>query len=113
MSPITTHVLDTMRGRPASDVPVILETRRDAAWRQVGHGRTDADGRLRTLLPEGDPAPPGIYRLTFDTAAYFAAADLQSFYPRVVIEFIVVSGETHYHVPLLLSPFGYTTYRGT
>lgn len=113
MSPITTHVLDTTLGRPAGDVPVTLEVQRDGAWQQTGHGVTDADGRLRTLLADDRPLRGGVYRLTFDTAAYFEQVGVQAFYPRVRVEFTVAAGESHCHVPLLLSPFGYTTYRGT
>lgn len=112
MDGITTHVLDTARGLPAAGVPVTLEQMDPSdAWRTVGTGRTDADGRLRTLLTE--PPLAGTYRLTFDTAAYFAASGTTGFYPTVVVTFVVAEGEDHYHVPLLLSPFGYSTYRGT
>jgi 5-hydroxyisourate hydrolase len=113
MSPITTHVLDTTLGRPAADVPVTLDVQRDGAWQQAGHGVTDTDGRLRTLLHADGPLSEGVYRLTFDTAAYFERVGIQPFYPRVLVEFTVADGASHYHVPLLLSPFGYTTYRGT
>ena len=113
MSAITTHVLDTMRGRPASGLPVRLEAHHQGAWRQLGHGATDADGRVRTLLPDTAPLGAGAYRLVFDTASYFAPLGIRTFYPRVTIEFAVEAGEAHYHVPLLLSPFAYTTYRGS
>ena len=113
MSPITTHVLDTTLGRPAGAVPVTLEVQRDGGWQTAGQGVTDADGRLRTLLDDVRPLGGGVYRLTFDTAAYFERVGLQAFYPRVLVEFTVAAGESHYHVPLLLSPFGYTTYRGS
>lgn len=113
MSPITTHVLDTTLGRPAGAVPVTLDVWRDGAWQTAGHGVTDADGRLRTLLAADRPLGGGVYRLTFDTAAYFGQVGIEAFYPRVRVEFTVAAGEAHYHVPLLLSPFGYTTYRGT
>jgi 5-hydroxyisourate hydrolase len=109
---ITTHVLDTAVGRPARGVPIQLEVRDGADWDPVGSGSTDADGRLRTLMPEG-PAPVGHYRLRFDTAAYFAQHDIAGFFPSVEIQFIVRAGEGHHHVPLLLSPFGYSTYRGS
>jgi 5-hydroxyisourate hydrolase len=111
---ITTHVLDTAKGRPAADVGVILEQAAAANdWRVLGSGRTDADGRLRTLWPEATPFVPGVYRLVFDTGSYFAAAGIAAFYPLVVIVFATAAGETHYHVPLLLNPYGYTTYRGS
>jgi 5-hydroxyisourate hydrolase len=111
---ITTHVLDTAKGRPAADVGVILEQAADANhWHRLGSGRTDADGRLKSLWPEATPFGPGVYRLVFDTGSYFAAAGVATFYPQIVIVFAAAAGETHYHVPLLLSPYGYTTYRGS
>ncbi len=109
---ITTHVLDTAEGRPARDVPIRLDRHDGDEWREVGAGATDLDGRLRTLTPEG-PVAPGRYRLAFDTAAYFAARDVDGFFPVVEIQFTIVDGTAHYHVPLLLSPFGYSTYRGS
>jgi 5-hydroxyisourate hydrolase len=116
-SPITTHVLDTARGRPAAGVPITLAVQESAAgaatFRPLGHGHTDGDGRLRTLLPAEPPLQPGTYRLTFDTAAYFRAQGLTSFYPEVTVVFQVVAAGEHYHVPLLLSPYGYSTYRGS
>jgi 5-hydroxyisourate hydrolase len=113
MSAITTHVLDTSRGRPAAGVAVALERSTAAgAWETVGRGETDADGRLRTLMPEAGSAPPGRYRLRFETGAYFDAQNLRSFYPHVEVTFDIAD-EAHHHVPLLLSPFGYTTYRGS
>ena len=108
MSAITTHVLDTSRGRPAAGVPVLLERAVDAGWEPAGRGTTDADGRARDLLSSAPQE--GRYRLTFDTGAYFGAA---SFYPEVSVTFVVGPGEEHYHLPLLLSPFGYSTYRGS
>ena len=81
-------------------------------WHAVGRGETDADGRLSTLMRAGD-ASPGVYRLTFETSKYFEALRVRAFYPRVVVEFAVAAGQGHYHVPLLLSPFGYSTYRGS
>jgi 5-hydroxyisourate hydrolase len=109
---ITTHVLDTARGRPAAGVPVVLERATDDAWELVGEGATDADGRLRDLMPAGAPVADGRYRLTFDTGAYFRTSGETGFYPEVAVVFTVVGGE-HHHVPLLLSPFGYSTYRGS
>jgi 5-hydroxyisourate hydrolase len=114
MSGITTHVLDTARGRPAQGVPVTLETRvAPDVWRPLGRGSTDADGRLRDLLPPGHVLAEGSYRLTFDTASYFAAQGTEGFYPEVSITFVVRDAGAHYHVPLLLNPYGYTTYRGS
>jgi len=114
MSLITTHVLDTALGRPAAGVAVVLDRRAaNGQWAEVGRGHTDADGRLKTLCPDHDPPPPGVYRLTFDTERYFATLDVAAFYPEVIVVFETLPGQTHYHVPLLLGPFGFTTYRGT
>ena len=111
---ITTHVLDTARGRPAGGIGVRLEVRDSSGrWHPVGEGDTDADGRLRTLTPAGHPLGAGNYRLIFDVESYFRGQGVSSFYSSVTVEFIASAGEEHYHVPLLLSPFGYTTYRGT
>ncbi len=113
MSAITTHVLDTTRGQPARDIKITLELESAQGWQTLGQGATDADGRLRSLLPAEFKLAPGVYRLTFDTGAYFAAQQLESFYPRVTISFVVRDAGAHYHVPLLLSPYGYSTYRGS
>jgi 5-hydroxyisourate hydrolase len=114
MSAITTHVLDTALGRPAAGVRVVLERQDpDASWHLIGRGETDADGRLRTLMPDAGSAPPGTYRLTFDVGSYFDGQGVASFYPNVIVSFDVPDGEAHHHVPLLVSPFGYTTYRGS
>jgi len=108
---ITTHVLDTSIGRPAAGVAVTLERRDGAAWTSVGAASTDADGRVPAF---GGGAPrPGHYRLTFAVAAYFKARGVTSFYPEVAVVFDVQAESQHYHVPLLLSPFGYSTYRGS
>lgn len=109
---ITTHILDTALGRPARAVPTWLDVLDGETWREVGNGLTDDDGRLRTLTPPG-PVAPGRYRIGFDTGAYFAAQGLTGFFPVVEIQFVVLDGTAHYHVPLLLSPFGYSTYRGS
>lgn len=108
MSGITTHVLDTARGKPAAKVSVRLELRNgDGSWRVIGRGATDDDGRLRTLT--GPDIEAGTYRITFDTKSY----DANGFFPEVAIAFVVIDPSEHYHVPLLLSPFGYSTYRGS
>jgi 5-hydroxyisourate hydrolase len=115
MSAITTHVLDTSRGRPAGGVLVVLEvaTSDGAGHRELGRGQTDPDGRLRTLLAPGAPFERGTYRLTFHTGAYFAANAVEGFYPEVRIDFEVRDPTQHFHVPLLLNPYGYATYRGS
>lgn len=112
MSEITTHVLDTSLGCPAAGVSVTLEAREGATgWKQLGRGATDANGRLRNLAPRALPA--GTYRLTFDTRAYFESRQAASFYPEVAIVFEVHDASAKYHVPLLISPYGYSTYRGS
>jgi len=108
---ITTHVLDTSLGKPAPAVPVILERQMQGGeWRVIGRGETDADGRLKSLASEIEP---GIYRLTFDTGMYFRERHIENFYPEATIVFEVRDAAQHYHVPLLLSPYGYSTYRGS
>jgi 5-hydroxyisourate hydrolase len=112
MSEITTHVLDTSLGLPAAGVPVTLDAREaTGAWKQVGRGATDGDGRLSNLAPHS--LAPGTYRLTFDTSAYFKSRQVASFYPEVAIVFEVRDAAAKYHVPLLISPYGYSTYRGS
>ena len=111
---LSTHVLDTAAGVPARGVGVTLEQiTADGAAAFVGRGTTDADGRVRDLLAPGEVLAAGIYRLRFDTGAYFAASGRETLYPEVAVLFRVSEGIGHYHVPLLLSPFGYTTYRGS
>jgi 5-hydroxyisourate hydrolase len=113
MSGITTHVLDTALGRPAAGVPVTLEAKGGEGWRVVGRGATDADGRLRELLPPDFTLSEGDYRLTFGAGVYFETVGREGFYTEVVVSFVVRDAAAHYHVPLLLSPYGYSTYRGS
>jgi 5-hydroxyisourate hydrolase len=114
MSAITTHVLDTARGRPAADLEIHLERRSpEGSWGLIGRGATDNDGRLRTLLDDGETLLPGFYRITFDTGGYFAQLGVEGFYPEVSVVFEIRDAGQHYHVPLLLSPYGYSTYRGS
>jgi 5-hydroxyisourate hydrolase len=110
VSAVTTHVLDTALGAPARGVPVVLSRRDGDAWIEVATGTTDPDGRIGDLTPEH--VPHGRYRLVFDTAAYFTATLQPAFFPEVHVVFEVADG-SHHHVPLLLSPFGYSTYRGS
>lgn len=112
-SPITTHVLDVARGKPAAGISVMLEVQENDQWRELATGRTDADGRVANLLPAGTTLPAGVYRLTFDTSSYQSSQNTEGFYPYVPVIFEVKDGAQHYHVPLLLSPFGYSTYRGS
>ena len=114
MSGITTHVLDTARGVPAAGVPVLLEMQDGVnTWRPIGRGATDPNGRITSLMAEGESLQVGVYRLVFNTVQYFDALGVATFYPRVIVEFETSAGEAHYHVPLLISPFGYSTYRGS
>jgi 5-hydroxyisourate hydrolase len=109
---ISTHILDTTIGKPASGVRVTLEAQSASGWYQLGEGTTDADGRVKALL--GDSPARGTYRLTFHVAPYFAAQSVAAFYPEVSVTFLVPEGgQPHYHVPLLLNPFGFSTYRGS
>ena len=112
MSGLSTHVLDTSIGRPAAGIPVRLDVREGSEWRVVGEGVTDADGRLRTLLGS-ESLRVAVYRLTFDTRAYFQTANREGFFPEASIVFEIRDAAQHYHVPLLLSPYGYSTYRGS
>jgi 5-hydroxyisourate hydrolase len=115
VSRVTTHVLDIAIGCAAEGVPVALE-RADPngpGWELVGRGTTDADGRLADLVPNGRRLAGGRYRLTFDTGAYFTRTGRQAFFPEVAVVFAIAEGEDHEHVPLLLSPYGYSTYRGS
>jgi 5-hydroxyisourate hydrolase len=113
MSGITTHVLDTAKGRPGSGIKVILEFHNEGAWEEIASGQTNFDGRLTDLLTAAYHLTAGTYRLTFDTQSYYAANDEAGFYPHVTVSFEVKDPTQHYHVPLLLSPFGYSTYRGS
>jgi 5-hydroxyisourate hydrolase len=114
MSAITTHVLDTSRGQPAGGVAVRLDLEAaDGNWKEIGAGLTDTDGRAKDLLPSGFALHGGVYRLVFDTESYFAAQGVECFYREIAITFTIRDPAQHYHVPLLLSPFGYSTYRGT
>ena len=109
-SPITTHVLDTGHGKPAAGIEVMLY---DEAQHLLGQSKTDDDGRIVSGLISADEYQPGVYRLRFLTGDYFKRMGQESFYPEVVITFEVAAGQEHYHVPLLLARFGYSTYRGS
>jgi len=109
MSGITTHVLDTALGKPAVGIGVRLEKFEEDSWLLLAESATDADGRCRNLASE---ASPGLYRLTFSTGAYFRDQRRSSIYPEINIAF-ECSGESHFHIPLLLSDNSYTTYRGS
>jgi 5-hydroxyisourate hydrolase len=109
---ITTHVLDTSRGKPAAGVRISFDKRDGTSWSNVGTGETDLDGRAKNLVPAHHRLGPGVYRLTFDTGEYAKAIGGHTFFPEVSIVF-EINDTSHHHVPLLLSPFGYSTYRGS
>ncbi|MFI5371578.1 MAG: hydroxyisourate hydrolase [Candidatus Eisenbacteria bacterium] len=113
MSAISTHVLDIARGRPAAGIAVRLEREGGAGWSTIAERVTDSDGRVRDLLPSDTPVTPGRYRLVFDTGRYLAATASRVFYPEIAVAFEIHDGAEHHHVPLLLSPYGYSTYRGS
>jgi len=110
---ISTHILDTELGRPATDVAVSLARLMDRAWIAVNESATDADGRCKYLLPEGEALQAGVYRVHFATASYYASKGLKGLYPYVEVVFEITDGGQHYHIPLLLTANGYTTYRGS
>ena len=110
---ISTHVLDLAAGRPAAGVAIRLDHHDGSRWLPIGDGKTNNDGRLLTLVAAAMPLPAGKYRLLFDIGAYFASRQIDTFYPRAVIEFLAADQAAHYHVPLLVSPYGYSTYRGS
>lgn len=112
MSQITTHILDTSLGRPAEGVQVLLSERSRAGWVKIGSGVTDKDGRISDLLEEDILLKPSQYQISFITEPYFRDQNIQSFFPEVSIIFETFD-QSHYHVPLLLNPFGYSTYRGS
>lgn len=132
MSTLSTHALDTATGRPAAGLNLMLEQQPDAErwkaycqqrlqgqlaekpeWIALAKGVTNADGRCPDLLPAGSVLSPGVYRMDFDTASYFAQQGQTGFYPLVQVIFEISASDEHYHVPLLLSPYGFSTYRGS
>ncbi len=112
MSQLTTHVLDTSIGKPGKDITIRLMEKTNDNWQTIVQGVTNADGRISDLLPAEKKLAPGNYKLIFETGNYYTAQNLQSFYPEVEIQFTVFD-DAHYHVPLLINPFGYSTYRGS
>ena len=113
VSPITTHILDTAKGCPAAGVPISIEIERNGSFTKLGEGVTNADGRVTDLLPHDKPLEAARYRMRFDTNKYFSDNKLEGFYPYVEVVFDIRHPQQHYHVPLLLSPFGFSTYRGS
>jgi 5-hydroxyisourate hydrolase len=110
---ISTHILDTALGRPAAEVAVSLAQLMDGAWVAVNEAATDSDGRCKYLLPEGETLRTGVYRVHFATATYYASKGLKGLYPYVEVVFEIMDSGQHYHIPLLLTANGYTTYRGS
>lgn len=113
VSPITTHILDTAKGLPAQAVAVAISILEAGAWKQIGAGATNTDGRITDLLPVDVPLQAGVYKMRFDTDGYFRSQNSKGFYPYVEVTFEIVDTTRHYHIPLLLSPYGYSTYRGS
>jgi 5-hydroxyisourate hydrolase len=112
MSQVTSHILDTTKGKPAEAVTVIIYHGENDEWAEIARAKTNCDGRVAELLDEKIKLMQGIYKMRFETKDYFDVQQVQTFYPYVEIIFEITGGE-HYHIPLLLNPFGYTTYRGS
>lgn len=112
MSQITTHILDTTQGRPAQGITIILYRGQNDEWEEITRGITNADGRIVDLLKNDVVLALGIYKMRFETKDYFDKNAIPTFYPYVEIAFDITTNE-HYHIPLLLTPFGYSTYRGS
>lgn len=113
MSGITTHILDTARGTPARGVPITLSKLKEGQWQSIGSGKTNADGRIADLCKQQSDLSPGTYKMYFDTEQYFSISGDKVFYPYAEIVFAIEDITQHYHIPLLLCPFGYSTYRGS
>jgi len=111
MSQITTHILDTSKGKPAEGVTIILYSANNDTWKEIARGITNSDGRIADLLKNG-LLQHGVYKMRFETKEYFDKKQVATFYPHVDIVFDITTDE-HYHIPLLLNPFGYSTYRGS
>lgn len=113
MISITTHIIDTTSGLPGTGIPVSLDARsHSAGWQSIANGISDHDGRVNDLLSGREPFSPGHYRLVFETGPYYLLQSIDCFFPRISINFVVKDVADHYHIPLLLSPFGYSAYRG-
>jgi len=113
MSKITSHVLDASRGKPAQGITIVLERNTGDKWVELARAETNADGRVPDLWKEGMKLEEAVYKLTFETQKYFQNLGTKAFYPVVPIIFEIQDAAQHYHVPLLLSPFSYSTYRGS
>ena len=113
MSQITTHVLDTAIGKPAEGINLSLSQLVNGEWKQLGKGTTNTDGRVADLLADDQVLDAGRYKVIFTTEGYFQKQQVEAFYPYAEIVFDIEGDGQHYHIPLLLSPFGYSTYRGS
>ncbi len=111
-NPLSVHVLDLQSGKPTAGIAVTLEQQVGSQWRELASGITDTQGRIAALYPEGKSMPAAQYRIVFKTGEHYARLGQPTFFPRVPVEFTVDAPTQHYHIPLLLSPFGYSTYRG-
>ncbi|HEX9173501.1 MAG TPA: hydroxyisourate hydrolase [Telluria sp.] len=111
-NPLSVHVLDLQTGQPSAGINVTLEQRAGESWRALSAGVTNAQGRIAALYPEDKPMAAGEYRIVFKTGEHYARSGQPTFFPRVSVEFTAQQNAGHLHVPLLLSPFGYSTYRG-
>lgn len=111
-NPLSVHVLDLQSGKPTAGIGVTLEQQAGGQWRELASGVTDAQGRIAALYPEGKAMAAGDYRIVFKTGEHYKRKGQPSFFPRIPVEFTVDAPAQHYHIPLLLSPFGYSTYRG-
>ena len=112
MSQITTHILDTTKGKPAKGITIVLYNGENDEWKEIARGKTNDDGRIVDFLKKDSTLQPGIYKMRFETKDYFDRNAIETFYPYVEIIFDIRSND-HYHIPLLLNPFGYSTYRGS
>lgn len=113
MSRVSTHILDQIHGIPASGIKVTLSEWQNGSWQQISEGVTNPDGRIGSLLKSDLKLQKNMYQILFDTSAYFAKYDLRQFYKIIPIHFYVDDPNANYHIPLLLSPYSYTTYRGS
>lgn len=114
MATLSTHVLDTSRGRPAGGIAITLERlNAGEGWTPLSEAATDEDGRVKDFVMSESDLGPGTYRLVFSVEKYFSELNQKTFYPEVSVAFLIEPGAEHYHVPLLISPFGYSTYRGS
>lgn len=114
MSAITTHILDTTTGKPGAGIPIVLARKtHSAGWQVIAEGITDISGRVDDLLSTREAFLPGHYRLIFEIGPYFLLQSIECFFPQVTVSFVVKDPMQQYHVPLMLSPFGYSTYRGS